>query len=191
MRFAEAPSQVPVSRITGQVLLTEIHLSCKRVHQEPSVLDYSQCMQPAASSEATRAPRGLIAIGTFLLLGAGAAFLAGMTLVWRGTVLDRMWTVNPRAYNQLAPYGKIIGIPFLLLGIVLASSGVGWLKRREWGWRLVTVIIVTQALGNFVTALMGGVTKGMVGFIISSALFIYLLRPKVKSAFMSPESQQK
>jgi hypothetical protein len=143
-------------------------------------------MQPSSSSDTTRLPRGLTAIGIFLLLGAVMAFLAGTTLVWRGTVLDRMWEVNPRAYNLLAPYGKTIGIPFLLLGIVLTFSGVGWLKRRAWGWRMAAVIVVTQVLGNFVTALMGDITKGMVGVIISGALFIYLLRPKVKSAFMSP-----
>jgi hypothetical protein len=75
-------------------------------------------------------------------------------------------------------------VPFLLLGNVLALSGVGWLERRAWGWRLAVVIIVTQVLGDFVTALMGGVSEGMVGVIISSALLIYLLRPEVKSAFM-------
>ena len=144
-----------------------------------------------SSTSITRLPRGMTALGIFLLFGAALASLAGTTLLWRGTVLDRMWAVNPRAYNQLAPYGKTIGIPFLLLGIVLAFSGIGWLKRRVWGWRLAVLIIVTQVLGNFVTALLGGVTKGMVGVIISGALFIYLFRPKVKSAFMSPESQQK
>jgi hypothetical protein len=37
---------------------------------------------------------------------------------------------NPRAYSELAPYGKTIGILFLLLGITLAVAGVGWLNRR-------------------------------------------------------------
>jgi hypothetical protein len=82
---------------------------------------------------------------------------AGTSLVWPGKILDRMWEVNPRAYNQLAPCGKTAGIPFVLLGITLAFSGVGWFKRRVWGWRLVVIIIVTQVLANFVTALMGGV----------------------------------
>jgi hypothetical protein len=122
-------------------------------------------------------------MGIFFLFGALMATLAGVTLVWRGTALDGMWALNPRAYNQLAPYGKNLGIPFLLLGITLAISGVCWFKRRVWGWRLAVVIIVTQVLANFVTALMGGVTKGTVGVIISGALLSYLLRPQVRAAF--------
>jgi hypothetical protein len=94
----------------------------------------------------------MTAFGIFLLFGAGLASLAGTTLLWRGTVLDRMWAVNPRAYSHLSPYGKTIGIPFLQLGITLAFSGAGLLKRRVWGWRLAIVIIVTQVLANFVTA---------------------------------------
>jgi hypothetical protein len=148
----------------------------------------------SSSASITRLPRGMTAFGIFLLFGAGLASLAGTTLLWRGTVLDRMWIVNPRAYNHLSPYGKTIGIPFLLLGITLAFSGAGWLKRRVWGWRLAIVIIVTQVLANFVTALMGGVTKGLVGAVISGALLVYLLRPAVRATFSTndePRSSKK
>jgi hypothetical protein len=122
-------------------------------------------------------------MGIFFLFGALMATLAGVTLVWRGTALDGMWALNPRAYNQLAPYGKTIGIPFLLLGITMVISGIGWLKRRAWGWRLAAIVIVTQVLAHFVTALMGDVTRGIVGVIISGALLVYLLRPQVRAAF--------
>jgi hypothetical protein len=140
-------------------------------------------MQPAANFEAARPPRSLTAIGIFLLFGAVMAFLAGMTLGWRGTRLDRMWVLNPRAYKELAPFGKTIGIPFLLLSITLAVAGVGWLNRRVWGWRLALAIIATQVLGDFVNAFMGDVVRGLVGLIIAGALLIYLLSPEVKSAF--------
>jgi hypothetical protein len=142
-------------------------------------------MNPSAGLPATRPPRGLTAIGLFLLFGAVMAFLAGMTLGWRGTALDCMWALNPRAYSELAPYGKTIGIPFLLLGIALAVAGFGWLNRRIWGWRLAVAIIATQVLGNFLNALMGDVVRGLVGFIIAGALLVYLLRPEVKAAFIS------
>jgi hypothetical protein len=137
----------------------------------------------SSSASMTRSPQGAAAVGVFLLIGAVMAFLAGTSLVWPGKILGHMWELNPHAYTQLAPYGKTVGIPFLLLGITLAFSGVGWLKRRVWGWRLAVIIIVTQVLANFVTALMGGVTKGLVGTIISGALLVYLLRPAVRATF--------
>ena len=61
---------------------------------------------------------------TAIGIGAITASLAGATLLWRGTPLDRMWVLNVRAYNQLTRLGRAIGIPFLLLG---------WLySRPEW-----------------------------------------------------------
>jgi hypothetical protein len=141
----------------------------------------------SSSASITRLPLGMTAFGIFLLFGASLASLAGTTLLWRGTVLDRMWVVNPLAYNHLSSYGKAIGIPFLLLGITLAFSGAGWFKRRVWGWRLAIVTIVTQVLANFVTALMGGVTKGLVGAIISGGLLLYLLRPAVGATFSTSD----
>jgi hypothetical protein len=129
--------------------------------------------------------KGIIAVGIFLFFGAVMACLAGTTLVWRGTVLDRMWTMNLLAYKQLAPFGKTVGIPFFLLGAGLAVAGTGWFKRRLWGWRLAIAIIATEVLGNIVNAFMGDVVRGGVGFVIAGALLVYLLRPQVRCAFAS------
>ena len=54
---------------------------------------------------------GITAMGIFLFFGAAMASLAGVTLIWRGTILDRMWAINAPAYRQLAPFGKTVGIP--------------------------------------------------------------------------------
>jgi hypothetical protein len=78
------------------------------------------------------------------------ASLAGTTLLWRGTVLERMWTLNPTVYKQLVPFGAAAGILFLLLGVALAVAGAGWFKRRLWGWRLAVAIIATQVLADLV-----------------------------------------
>ncbi len=129
-------------------------------------------------------PRGMTAVGIFLLFGALMAFLAGTTLIWRGTPLDRLWALNAPAYKRLAPLGTAVGALFLLLGAILTAAGVGWFRRRIWGFRLAVVIIGVQVLGNLVNAFRGDIVRGGVGSAIAVALLIYLLRPKVRAAFV-------
>lgn len=148
-------------------------------------------MNPSASPLATGSPRGILAIGIFLLFGAVMASLAGTTLVWRGTALDRMWILNPRAYMELAPFGKAVGIPFLLLGFTLAVAGIGWFKYRLLGWRLAVAIIAAQVLGALVNFFMGRAVEGGIGVAIAGALLLYLLRADVQAAFKGSGPQIK
>ncbi|MEQ1352800.1 MAG: hypothetical protein ABLT11_02215 [Candidatus Acidiferrum sp.] len=130
-----------------------------------------------------KAPTGIIAVGIFLFFGATMACLAGVTLTWPGTILDRIWRLNEPAYARLAPLGKTAGILFLLLSAALALAGAGWFKRRRWGWLLAVAIIATQVLGDLVNAFTGDVLRGAIGFIIAGALLIYLLQPKIRLHF--------
>ncbi|MGA2611116.1 MAG: hypothetical protein ABSH01_27035 [Terriglobia bacterium] len=133
----------------------------------------------------TQLPRGFKAVGVFLFFGFVMASLAGTTLLWRGTPLDRMWALNLRAYNQLAPRGRVVGVLFLLLGSALFAAGTGWFRCRLWGWRLAVAIIATQVLGDVVSAFMGDLVRGAAGFIVAGALLVYLLRQDVRTAFGS------
>ncbi len=130
----------------------------------------------------------MTAVGIFLLFGAVMASLAGTTLAWQGSALDRIWSLNPHAHKELAPFGKAVGIPFLLLAATLAVAGIGWFKRRRWGWRLAVAVIATQVLGNLVNIFMGDLVRGGIGFLIAGALLLYLLRPQLRSAFASGEA---
>lgn len=136
----------------------------------------------------TKSRRGIIAVGIFLFFGAIMASLAGTTLVWRGTILDQMWAINAPAYRRLAPFGKTVGIPFLLLGVTLVVAATGWFGHRLWGWRLAVAIIATEVLGNIVHAFMGNLVRGGVGVVISGALLLYLLRPEVRAVFASGDA---
>jgi len=131
----------------------------------------------------TQLPRGFRAVGVFLFFGFVMASLAGITLLWRGTSLDRMWALNQRAYNELAPRGRIIGIPFLVLGSALFVAGTGWFQRRFWGWRLAVAIIATQVFGDLLSVFIGDVVRGAVGFVVASTLLVYLLRLDVRTTF--------
>ncbi len=113
------------------------------------------------------------------------AALAGITLVFPGTILDRSWRLNPVAYAHLAPLGAPVGIAFLLLALVLAVAATGWWCRRRWGWILAVVIIVIQVLGDFLNLLRGDVLRGAAGVVIASALLFYMTRLRMRAAFGS------
>ncbi len=128
-------------------------------------------------------PPGFAAIGVFLFFGGAMAGLAATTLLLPGTPLDRAWTLNPTAYRQLSPLGTKVGILFLLLAVALAVSGIGWFRRRLWGWRLAVAIIGTQVLGDVVNLVRGDLLRGGTGVIIAGALLLYLLRPRIRAGF--------
>ena len=130
-----------------------------------------------------KAPRGFRAFGIFLLWAATMASLAGTTMTWRDTALDRIWALNPRAYSQLAPFGAKAGILLFLVGIALAVSGAGWFKRRTWGWRLAVAIIATQVVGDLVNVVMGHWAEGAIGVTVAGVQLFYLFRTPVRAVF--------
>jgi hypothetical protein len=150
-------------------------------------LAYIQQMQDNNRAALTLAigpkTRGFTAIGIFLFFGAIMASLAATTLLWRGTALDRIWALNPTAYKQLLPLAGVVGIFFLVLGVALTTAGIGWFRRRLWGWKLAVVIIATQVLGDVVNCLRGDLLRGGTGVIIAGTLLLFLLRSKVRGAF--------
>jgi hypothetical protein len=128
-------------------------------------------------------PTGFTAIGIFLFFGATMASLAATTLLWPGTALDRVWVLNPIAHKQLVPLGGTVGILFLLLGAALTAAGIGWFRRRLWGWRLAVGIIATQVLGDLVNCIRGDWLHGGVGFIIAGMVLLFLWSREIRALF--------
>ena len=105
--------------------------------------------------------RGFKAIGIFLFFGAALASLAGATLIWRGSVLDRLWALHRRAYHQLALFGSEAGVAFLVLG-----------DRRS---RLVPAPVLgvglgSQTVGSAVNAILGDFWEGATGSLVAGAI---------------------
>ncbi|HUA15873.1 MAG TPA: hypothetical protein VMG31_11275 [Verrucomicrobiae bacterium] len=144
---------------------------------------YSRRMKRGNRIEGNGKPPGFAAIGVFLFFGATMAGLAAITLLLPGTPLDRAWILNPTAHKSLPSLGSKVSILFLLLAVLLLLSGVGWFQRRLWGWRLAVAIIATQVLGDITNLMRGDWLRGGTGFIIASALLLYLLTPRVRAAF--------
>jgi len=131
---------------------------------------------------------GLTAMGVFLFFGASLATLAGVTLAFPGTLLDPLWKLSPEAGEGLRQLGRGIAIPFLGLGVAMVAAGVGWVKRRQWGWSLAMLIVASQVAGDLVNAMRGQFWKGAIGVVIAGALLVYLLQQGVRSAFVRSDT---
>src|SRR5271168_4405101 len=140
-------------------------------------------MEPVSRPLESTHSRAITAVGVFLLFGAMMALIAGITFARPGTILDHMWILNPRAHQQLVPFGRRIGIPFLLLSVSLAAAAVGWFNHRLWGWRLAVLIIAVQVLGDLFNFVLGHFIEGGVGVALAGAVLVYLLRPNVRTFF--------
>jgi hypothetical protein len=125
-------------------------------------------------------PRGWLAIGIFLLWGAVMATFAGITLIFPGTFLDRAWTLNPVGHAGLTALGPWVGFLFPLLGLTLAAAGIGWLKRRHWGWILAILLIGGNAVGDLARLVSGAWVEGGVGVLLAGALLVYMTRPAMR-----------
>lgn len=139
--------------------------------------------RPASASAVRGTPRGITAITIFLLFGALMASIAGSTLLWPGTIVDHMWALNPRAYKELAPLGRLAGVAFLLVGATIAAASLGWSRHRRWGWRMAVAIISIQLLGDLFNLFLGSVLEGAFGAAVAGALVYYLLRPRTRAVF--------
>jgi sterol desaturase/sphingolipid hydroxylase (fatty acid hydroxylase superfamily) len=143
-------------------------------------LSVSPTLAPSSSSA------GITAVGIFWFFGAIMASYACVTLLWPGTILDRLWKLNTRAHVDLLLMGPAIGILFLVLGAALVAAGIGWTKRRTWGWTLGVILLATQVTGDLLSAAMGEYLRGGAGVLIAGSLLYYLFRPSVKQAFVMP-----
>jgi hypothetical protein len=131
-----------------------------------SVVDREDLLRSAFSSSLVRSWR----VSPQLLCSGEARFLIVSGL-------------NPTAHNHLAHLGRIVGILFLALTATLITTGIGWFRRRLWGWKLAIVIISTQVAGDVVNCVRGDWLRGGSGIIIAGALLLFLLQSRIRAAF--------
>jgi len=111
------------------------------------------------------------------------AALAGTMLIWPGTKLDRLWSLNESAHAELRRVGSYIGPFFWVLSVTLVGAAVGWYRQKMWAFRLTVAIVCIQVAGDLVNLARGDFVRGAAGVLIAGALLLYLLRSNIRTAF--------
>jgi len=126
---------------------------------------------------------GFVPIGLFFVFGAVMSAYAAITLLIPGTVLDALWTLNPRGHEALAHLGRWAAVPFCILSPALCLAAIGWFRRRRWGWVLGVTIIAINMAGDVGQVLFGEIWKGVIGVAIAGLLLVYLTRSALRGYF--------
>ena len=143
-------------------------------------------MEPTMSSSEAKRPLGFVPLGIFFFFGATMASYAAFTLAVPGTMLDQLWRLNPEGHAELSSLGRIMALPFLFLAAALFFAGIGWFRRRKWGWILGTTLIAINLAGDLFNLIFRQeVLKGSIGVAIAGLLLLYITRPGVRTYFVS------
>src|SRR6266496_2001135 len=143
---------------------------------------------PESAQRRPSSKRAFIGVGVFFYFAMTMALYAAITLLHPGTALDNLWSLNPDAHRQLLLFRKIAGFGFIILAAMAAVAGIGWFRRRMWGWQLVVFGMSAQIMGDCINVMRGDFLRGGSGLLIGIALLAYLLSNKVRENFSPGEN---
>jgi hypothetical protein len=139
---------------------------------------------PGPASDSLRRPAIVTILAIVSCFAGGIALVTGLSLALPGTVLDRIWTLNPRAYAAFARMGSVSGVLLLALCPVAAATAAGLLRRRRWAWWLALATFGVNGLGDMASLV---VTHDWLragsGVLIAAVFVSLLLRAEVRSYF--------
>lgn len=160
------------------------HRGCRAKSGRFGVQRYSRRVNPSLTTDSETKPLlGIFAVRVLLLCGAVAALFAGVTMGWRGTALDKIWALNPRAHSVLVQFSPSLGVPFFLLAGCLGVAGTGWIRRKRWGWRFAVAIIGVHLLSDIANIFFGRIAEGAIGVLIAGGILLYMSRSAVRRCF--------
>lgn len=131
-------------------------------------------------------PKTVPVVAAFLFLATVMALVSGVSLLFPGTLLDRLWKFNESAAAAFRPLGRVAGVPLLALGIATTVAGVGLLRRKSWAWWFAVGLFAANGLGDLAALILThDRVKGGAGVAVAGGFLFCLTRPKVRRYFIA------
>jgi len=112
----------------------------------------------------------------FFAFGATMCLLTVMLLVFPGTKLDSLWSLNPDAHVAFQSVGGWSILLMLAVGTGCALTAIGLWRGTLWGIRLGLAILLVNIIGDLVNVVTRHDFRSLVGLPIAGAMIFYLAR---------------
>ena len=129
-------------------------------------------------------PKTVSVVAAFLCAASAMAVVAGVSLIFPHTVLDRLWELNKPGAAAFRAMGSISGALLLLLGSGTSAAAVGLVRGRKWAWWFAVVLFAINGCGDVVSwVVTGDWLKSASGVAIGCGFLYALSRTRVKRYF--------
>jgi len=106
-------------------------------------------------------------------------------LIFPGSPLDSLWTLNPDARVAFQSLGKGAIWLMFVVGAGCAFAAIGLWRRSLWGIRIALVILSLNIFGDLLNAVIRHDYHALIGLPVGGAMIFYLARYKTADSSSS------
>jgi len=132
-------------------------------------------------------PKTVLIVAAFLFAATAIAVAAGVSLLFPGPLLDRLWTLNKPGEATFRSLGRVSGIPLLVIGAVACAGGVGLVQGKKWAWWLAVVLFAINGCADVVGLIVAGSWVRSGSGLVICAAFLYALSRSGVRAYFKPD----
>jgi hypothetical protein len=126
-------------------------------------------------------PGGVTALSLFFMAGAAISFVAGVSLLFPGSILEPIWRVNPRAHEALASLGGWAVVSLCAVCLMCALAAIGLWRGTRWGYQIAFGILIVNLIGDVANVVLAGEYKAAIGVPIVIAILAFLRSRRVRA----------
>src|SRR5258708_7907556 len=136
-------------------------------------------------------PRAVVLVAAFLFFATAIALVVSESLLFPNPLLDRIWELNKPAAAVFRSFGRIAGVPLVLLGVGTFAAALGLLRRRRWAWWFAVILFAINGIGDLVSLVAtGDWVRSASGIVVSSAFLSTLCARRVRLHFERSNPQR-